>query len=75
VDWTHDPELAVDSLMIRHEELGRNLKESSCPVGDGEQRRSRESGGSGGGKGGQLYTLGVGREPSELPSCPFDPGL
>ena len=51
MDWTHGVELAVDSLMIRYEELGRNLKESSCPVGDGEQRRLRESGGSGGRKG------------------------
>jgi hypothetical protein len=28
-----------------------------------------------GGKGRRQYTLGVGREPSELPSYPFDPSL
>jgi hypothetical protein len=32
--------------MMRHERRGRSLKEISCSPGDGEQRRSRESGGS-----------------------------
>jgi hypothetical protein len=73
VNRTYSIGLAVASSMMCYEELGRDLEESSCSMGDGGRKRLRLSRGGGWeeSEGDYLPDL-VG---SELALCPSDPSL